>query len=102
LLIQSYVSRVHIRDTTKHAILGTQQFKPKEFADQINLNMDNAWGVLRCVIDTCMKLKEGKYLILKDPNKPTLLLYDIPDNTFETDDEENESDEGEEENGEAN
>lgn len=64
--------------------------------------MDNAWGVLRCVIDTCMKLKEGKYLILKDPNKPTLLLYDIPDNTFETDDEENESDEGEEENGEAN
>lgn len=102
MLIQSYVSRVHIRDTTKHAILGTQQFKPKEFADQINLNMDNAWGVLRCVIDTCMKLKEGKYLILKDPNKPTLLLYDIPDNTFETDDEENESDEGEEENGEAN
>ena len=45
--------------------------------------MDNAWGILRCLIDTCMKLPQGKYLILKDPNKPVLLLYDIPSNTFE-------------------
>lgn len=110
-----YVSRVHFRDSSKHTILGTQQvclfacnpnacsnvlvpqFKPREFADQINLNMDNAWGVLRCIIDTCMKLPEGKYLLLKDPNKPALLLYDIPDNTFETDEEDEESEEGDEE-----
>ena len=46
-----------------------------------------------------MKLKDGKYLILKDPNKPVLLLYDIPDHTFETDDEEDsEDDEDDEEN----
>lgn len=50
-------------------ILGTQQFKPNEFASQINLSMENAWGILRCVIDICRKLDEGKYLILKDPNK---------------------------------
>jgi len=81
-----YVSRIHVRDSAKHAILGTQQFKPKEFADQINLNMDNAWGILRCIIDTCMKLKEGKFLIMKDPNKPVIRLYDIPDNTFDTED----------------
>lgn len=55
--------------------------------------MDNAWGILRFIIDTCMKLPEGKYLLLKDPNKPSLLLYDIPDNTFETDDEEDKDDE---------
>jgi translation initiation factor 3 subunit D len=90
-----YVSRVHFRDSSKHAILGTQQFKPREFADQINLNMDNAWGVLRCIIDTCMKLPEGKYLLLKDPNKAALLLYDIPDNTF--DDDSDESDDAPEE-----
>ncbi|CAG5127262.1 unnamed protein product, partial [Candidula unifasciata] len=64
-----YVSRLHVKDTAKHVILGTQQFKPVEFANQINLNMDNAWGIMRCIIDTCMKLKEGKYLIMKDPNK---------------------------------
>ncbi len=63
------MSRVHVRDSTKHVILGTQQFKPIEFANQINLNMDNAWGILRCVIDQCLKMKDGKYLIMKDPNK---------------------------------
>lgn len=63
------MSRVNVRDSTKHMILGTQQFKPMEFANQINLNMDNAWGILRCIIDMCMKLPDGKYLIMKDPNK---------------------------------
>lgn len=92
-IIFSYVSRVHIRDSTKHSILGTQQFKPREFADQINLNLDNAWGILRCIIDTCLKLDEGKYLILKDPNKPNLIFYSIPPETFETDDDEEEDNE---------
>lgn len=63
------MSRVNYLDSSKHAILGTQQFRPKEFATQIALNMDNAWGILRCIIDTCMKLPDGKYLILKDPLK---------------------------------
>lgn len=91
-----YVSRVHVRDTSKHSILGTQQFKPKEFADQINLNMDNAWGILRCIVDTCMRLPPGKYLILKDPNKPALILYDIPDDTFDDDEDEKELEDEEE------
>ena len=75
----SYVSRAHYRDSANHVILGTQQFKPTEFANQINLSMDNGWGILRCIIDTCMKLKEGKYLIMKDPNKvtPNVVAYFI-------------------------
>ena len=88
----SYVSRIHYRDSAKHTILGTQQFKPREFADQTNLNLDNAWGELRCIIDTCLKLDQGKYLILKDPNKPALLIYDIPNETFETDNSDEEDD----------
>merc|ERR1711915_104921 len=85
-----YITRYSIKDSTKHMILGTQQFKPMEFANQINLNMDNAWGILRCIIDMCMKLPDGKYLIMKDPNKAMIRLYDIPDNTFESEDEDNE------------
>ena len=30
------------------------------------------------------KQKDGKYLIVKDPNKPVIRLYDIPDTTFES------------------
>jgi len=88
-----YVSRVHVRDSTKHVILGTQQFKPLELASQINLNMGNAWGILRCVIDQCLKLSPGKYLIMKDPMKAVLRLYRIQGD-FE---EEEESDEAEDE-----
>ena len=73
-----YVSRVNYLDSSKHTILGTQQFRPKEFSTQIALNMDNAWGVLRCIIDTCMKLPDGKYLILKDPLKVSLLSDSAP------------------------
>jgi len=96
-----YVSRASPRDSTRHVILGTHQFKPSEFANQINLNLDNAWGILRCIVDTCMKLKEGKYLIMKDPNKPVIRIYDIPDDTFESDDDDDDDDEEDEEDDES-
>jgi len=82
-----YVSRAVFKDSAKHSILGVQQFKPNEFAQQINLNMDNAWGIMRCIIDICMRQKEGKFLIMKDPNKPVIRLYDIPNSTFESSEE---------------
>ncbi|CAH1795586.1 unnamed protein product [Owenia fusiformis] len=87
-----YISRVHFKDTSKHVILGTQQFKPTEFANQINLSMDNGWGILRCIIDVCRKLSEGKYLIMKDPMKPVLRIYVIPDDTFESSDDDEDDD----------
>lgn len=97
---RSYVSRYHVKDSSRHVILGTQQFKPNEFASQINLSVENAWGILRCVIDICMKLEEGKYLILKDPNKQVIRVYSLPDGTFSSDeDDEDEEEEEEEEEG---
>ncbi len=78
-------------------ILGTQQFKPSEFAAQINLSMDNAWGIVRCIVDLVKAQKDGKYLIVKDPMKAVIRLYDIPDNTFES--EEDSDDEAEDEDG---
>lgn len=78
-----YVSRVHQRDTRHHVILGTQVCKPKDFAMQINLHMENCWGIVRAVIDLCLKLDEGKYLIVKEPNKPVMRLYSVPENAFE-------------------
>lgn len=87
-----------MKDSSRHVILGTQQFKPSEFAAQINLSMDNAWGILRCVIDLVRGQKDGKFLIVKDPNKPVIRLYDIPDNTFESEEDTEEEEEGTEKN----
>jgi len=88
-----YVTRYSVKDSSRHVILGTQQFKPVEFGSQINLNMDNAWGVVRCILDIIMQQQDGKYLIVKDPNKPILRLYDIPDSTFESEEESEDDDE---------
>ena len=60
-----------------------QVCKPKDFAQQINLNMDNCWGIVRALVDLCMKMEDGKYLIVKDPNKQLLRLYSIPEDAFQ-------------------
>jgi len=93
-----YISRFKVRDSSRHVILGSQQFKPQDFANQINVNLDNCWGIIRCIIDLIMQQKDGKYLIVKDPNKSVLRLYDIPDSTFESDED---SDEESEEEGDS-
>ncbi len=57
--------------------------KPKDFAQQINLNMDNCWGIVRALVDLCMKQEDGKYLLVKDPNKQLLRLYSVPEDAFQ-------------------
>eukprot|EP00850_Spirogloea_muscicola_P016839 SM000140S00588 [mRNA] locus=s140:76311:80526:- [translate_table: standard] len=80
-----YVSRATPRDNYNHVLLAMQAYKPREFAQQINLNVNNMWGILRALVDICMKLDEGKYLIIKDPNKPLIRLYAVPSDAFEND-----------------
>jgi len=78
-----YVSRNHAKDNFNHVILGTQQYKPKEFAQHINLNVANSWGILKAIIDLCLGLDEGKFLLMKDPNKQVIRLYSIPVDAFD-------------------
>jgi translation initiation factor 3 subunit D len=86
LLRLGYVSRVNPVDSQHHVILGTQTFKPQEFATQIALNMSNGWAILRAIIDLIMKYEDGKYVIVKDPMKPIIRIYAVPPETFEDDD----------------
>ncbi|CAB3411586.1 unnamed protein product [Caenorhabditis bovis] len=91
-----YVSRANFRSTQNHVILGSQYVKPMEFANNISLSMDNCWGILRCVIDSCMKQKPGKYLLMKDPQAPIIRLYALPDGTFESEHDESEEESSDE------
>jgi translation initiation factor 3 subunit D len=59
--------------------LNTQTFKPKDFAAQINLNYDNMWGALGFIMDVVEKQVDGTYILVKDPNKPQLRMYKVPD-----------------------
>lgn len=51
-----YVSRVVFRDSSNHVLLGTQAMKPRDFALQMNLNMDNAWGIVRALVGLCLEM----------------------------------------------
>ena len=54
-----YVSRALPKDNKNHVILGTQAVKPRDFAAQMNLNMDNCWGVISGVVNLCFELLEA-------------------------------------------
>lgn len=84
----SFVSRANPKDNNRHVILGVVSFKPRDFATQMNLNLNNGWGIVRTIVDMCMAMPDGKYVLVKDPNKNVLRLYDVPANTFEEEEQE--------------
>jgi translation initiation factor 3 subunit D len=91
LMKVGYISRVNPRDNTRHVILSTASMRPTEFAAQLNVSLANGWGIVRTVTDLCLKMPEGKYVLVKDPNKPVIRLYAVPPGTFQPE----EDDEGE-------
>jgi len=52
------------------------------------LNLNNGWGIVRTIVDMCLKMEEGKYVLVKDPNKAILRLYAVPEHTFDEEAEE--------------
>jgi len=85
-----YVSRQSRTNAYDHVILGTQFFKPKEFATQITLQQTNMWGIIKMLVELFQGLDNGKYVIMRDPNKPVVRVYSVPMSTFESDEEDDE------------
>lgn len=86
-----FVSRANPKSSQSHIILGVMGYKPREFATQMNLNLNNGWGIVRTIVDLIRGMSDGedgdkKYVLVKDPNKPVVRLYEVPLNTFEDDD----------------
>lgn len=81
--IHSFVSRANPKTNDKHVILGVVGWKPRDFAQQMNLSPSNGWGIVRTIADMCLKRDEGKYVLVKDPNKQILRLYEVPAGSFE-------------------
>jgi translation initiation factor 3 subunit D len=81
-----FVSRTNPKNNNDHVILGVLSNKPREFAAQMALNLNNGWGIVRTIVDMVLRMDEGKYVLVKDPNKAVLRLYSVPLHTFEEDD----------------
>ncbi|KAG8871266.1 hypothetical protein FRC20_010789 [Serendipita sp. 405] len=87
LMKLGYVSRANTRDNSRHVILSTATMRPSEFAAQLNVSLMNGWGIVRTIVDLCFKHPEGKYVLIKDPNKPVIRLYAVPHDAFAKDEE---------------
>ncbi|SJX61408.1 probable eukaryotic translation initiation factor 3 subunit 7 [Sporisorium reilianum f. sp. reilianum] len=81
-----YISRANPKDASRHMILGTSWLKPRELAGQMAVNLSNGWGIVRTIADLARKADEGKYVLLKDPNKQTIRMYRVPANFGEDND----------------
>jgi translation initiation factor 3 subunit D len=86
----SFVSRASPKTNDKHVILGVVGWKPRDFASQMNLSLSNGWGIVRTLVDMCLKQEgeNGKFVLVKDPNKSILRLYEVPIGSLDEDDEE--------------
>lgn len=82
-----FVSRATPKTNDKHVILGVIGWKPRDFAAQMNLSLSNGWGIVRTIVDMCLQREDGKYVLVKDPNKTILRLYQVPAGSFEEDEE---------------
>lgn len=69
IIFYSYISRANPRDNSRHVVLSAATLRPSDFAAQLNVSLANGWGIVRTVVDLCMKHPDGKYLLIKDPNK---------------------------------
>src|SRR5579862_8673159 len=65
IITYSFVSRANPKNNDRHVILGVAAYKPREFANQMNLSLSNGWGIVRTIVDMCLKMPEGKYVLVK-------------------------------------
>lgn len=75
-------ARVTPKDNHSHVLFATSQQKPRELASQLNIKMGNCWAIVRYIVDLCFKLEKDSYVLMKDPNKQLMYLYEVPSNAF--------------------
>jgi translation initiation factor 3 subunit D len=78
-----FVSRKEPKNAYEHQILATQFYRPKDFATQITLSEGQMWSMIRMFVHLLQKQEDGKYVLMRDPNKAVLTLYKVPMETFE-------------------
>lgn len=87
----AFVTRKDMPDNTKHQVLATHTIRTKNWAQQLNLNLDEMWKNLKHIVDVVEKegakareVAEGdaeedeehsEYILLKDFNKLVLRLF---------------------------
>lgn len=73
-----FVSRVSAKDRTQHELVGIMTRDPEVMAKDLSLNLENGWGIVRSIVNICLEVQDGKYVLLRDPNNASLKFYSVP------------------------
>eukprot|EP00818_Percolomonas_sp_WS_P007094 CAMPEP_0117455610 /NCGR_PEP_ID=MMETSP0759-20121206/11453_1 /TAXON_ID=63605 /ORGANISM="Percolomonas cosmopolitus, Strain WS" /LENGTH=646 /DNA_ID=CAMNT_0005248929 /DNA_START=54 /DNA_END=1994 /DNA_ORIENTATION=- len=76
-----FVSRVDERKKSPHQLLGVSTYLISTLTQQIGLNKRNMWGIFNSIVNEVSKCDDGKYALIKLPNKQSLQLYRISSTT---------------------
>lgn len=74
-----FVARKTPNDNEQHVILTVHNYQTRDLGRQIGLRPENAWGIVRAVVDLLDDKPDGRYVLLKDPTKPMMRLYSRPE-----------------------
>lgn len=78
-----FVARKNPNDNEQHVILTVHNYQTRDLGRQIGLRPENAWGIVRSLVDLLDDKPDGRYVLLKDPTKPMLRLYSRPEDEVE-------------------
>lgn len=80
-----FVSRENFSKTKSHELFYVHSFRTPELAVHLNLNYQNCWGVFRSIVEHLRQCSEGKYLLIRDPNKLVIRIYSMTEKEREED-----------------
>jgi translation initiation factor 3 subunit D len=75
----AYISRAQANDPRRHSVLKVETLRTEKFAEQININVDNGWAIVRSLISLFKRQDDGTFVLLKDPSTSSLKIYRIPE-----------------------
>ncbi|KAL0483872.1 eIF3 [Acrasis kona] len=88
-----FVTRTNSKNNNSHALIAVETTKPVDFVRQFSINVGNMWSIIKTIIETIQKQpNDGKFLIVKLPNKQEIQILSVPENELNDDDDDMDDD----------
>lgn len=81
-----FLCRENVKAPSSHLVAGTMTFGTDMLCQQLNVSVNNGWGIVKSLIDIIEHeggAEDYRFVILKSPNAPKIVIYKVPFGAFE-------------------
>lgn len=81
-----FLCRDDVKIQNKHSVAGTMTFGTDMLCQQLNVSVNNGWGIVKSLIDIIEHEggdQDYRFVIVKSPNAPKIVIYKVPYDAFE-------------------